>query len=124
MKIFHKTENFSSKVNFVDTYNVFLGYDTEQDCCEYADWFISEKQHKDIPESLNQPDEMDGWVFDIDYFEKVDNEQVFDEGEMVVFRITKGKEEKFLHLFNCHNGYYGHGFSFGIGKKTTRVGCI
>jgi len=81
---------------------------------------------------------LDGFQFDADFFEDlVDTcpkwKEEVDEGGAVAFRLTRkfavksrfkvalgheaasvGSEEKFLHLYNCHNGYYGHGFSMGI----------
>lgn len=47
-----------------------------------------------------------------------------DEGEMVVFRIIKYGQEKFLHLFNCHNGYYSYGFLIIVRGKTIREGVV
>jgi hypothetical protein len=43
---------------------------------------------------------------------------------MVIFRITDGAAEKFVHLFNCHNGYYGHGFGFKVGDTMIREGGL
>lgn len=124
MKIFNNIKEWSSKVNFVDENNVFVGYDLDQDCCEYADWFISDKPENEIQERVETSEEMGPWRFDRDYFQEVENSRDLDEGRMVRFRLTNGKEEKFLHLFNCHNGYYSHGFTFGVGDTVEYKGSL
>jgi hypothetical protein len=49
----------------------------------------------------------------------------FDDGGMAIFRIVKGSAEKFIHIFNCQNGYYSHGFDFAIeGGKVIRKGAL
>jgi len=128
VRIFEQFE----KVNFVDSNNVFVGYGLGQDCCEYADWFIDTKIHDRVvtsifDENLVDYDELKlkthkerrdlkGFVFDKDFYriiESKDNDCGLDAGGMAVFRIVKGEAEKFIHIFNCHNGYYAHGFEFG-----------
>ena len=135
MKIFNKTEPFADKVNFIDDNNVVLGYDTSQLCCETADWFIADKV---TPELLSYDGDdinvdLEGWNFDRFFFQEIDyveggnsNHKYNDlnEGGMVVFRITKGNQEKFLHLYNCHNGYYSHGFEFKNGKQIIQDGSL
>ena len=107
MKVFMR----DSKINFVDENNVFLGYDMEQDCCEKADWFISDKQERvPMERDCDDPD-LDGYNFDINFFIEVTASEL-DAGSMVIFRITNGANEKFIHIYNSHNGYYSHGFYF------------
>lgn len=137
MKIFNKKEGWSSKVNFVDDNNIVLGYDTDQACCEHADWFICDWPAEQLlpreQTAAGTPDEMPGWNFDPTFFKKVDyikggnngyHYNDLDEGGMVIFRIVKDGEEKYIHLFNCHNGYYGHGFEFKSGDTAIKGGCI
>ena len=125
MKVFNKNEGtWSSKVNFVDENNVVLGYDTDQCCCEHADWFISHKVQNEIIERTEDEPNLEGFTFDREFFKEVENESEFDGGSMAVFRIENGSDEKFIHIFNCHNGYYGHGFDFKIGEETLREGCL
>lgn len=115
MKIFNKEEGWNSKVNFVDENNVLVGYDMSQCCCENADWFISNTPEIN-PYGDHSPDEnLDDWVFDPEYFEEVDNYELLDCGGMVRFRLVNGDHEKFLHLYNVHNGYYSHSFTFEVG---------
>jgi hypothetical protein len=126
MRVFNGDEDgFDAKVNFVDENNVFLGYDIYEMCCEYAGWFIDDVPHSsgEIPSPLPQPKDFPGWVFDTAYFSCVHGDRL-DDGGMAIFRIVKGEEEKFVHLFNCHNGYYGHGFDFKIGEETIRQGGL
>ena len=116
MRIFDEKEKWTEKVNFVDKNDVYLGYDLSQCCCELADWFIDDTPHVDgmIPDELPKPRDLESWSFDASYFSKAENARTFEEGAMVIFRITDGVSEKFIHLFNIHNGYYGHGFDFKV----------
>lgn len=44
---------------------------------------------------------------------------------MVKFKlIAENMPSLFLHLFNCHNGYYGHGFEAKIGDETWKEGTL
>ena len=112
------------KINFVDTNNVLVGYDMEQDCCEMADWFISGKIEESIPEDLRHSDDLTGYVFDATFFKEISGGSDFDEGGMVIFRLFNIHQEKYLHLFNCHNGYYSHGFEMKINDKEIRSDLI
>ena len=116
MKIFNKSEGWGSKVNFVDENNILLGYDLAQHCCEYADWFISDKPETGIRQDLTGSgfdEEMPDWIFDTKYFKETSGSE-FHSGGMAIFRIVNKvtNEEKFIHIFNSHNGYYSHGFEF------------
>lgn len=120
MQVFER----DGKVNFVDENNVFLGYDMNQDCCEHADWFIADTPQEVLPETEREgiPD-LKGFVFDTAFFKQVEGGD-FDCGGMAIFRIVNKEAEKFVHIFNTHNGYYGHGFDFAIGGKTAREGTL
>lgn len=116
--IFNKTSTWLSKVNFVDANNVLLGYDLETSCCEDADWFIADEITPKCIERTWEPEEIPGYYFDTSFFQEIEDEREFDSGGMVVFRITNGVNEKFIHLYNAHNGYYAHGFDFEVnGEK-------
>ena len=106
MKVFQGTpkDEYGEKVNFVDEANVFVGFDMEQDCCEHAGWFIANDITAAVPDVLNQSTDLDGWLFDRDYFAEVlVQEESFDGGGMVAFRMVKGDAVQYLHLFNMHN---------------------
>jgi len=124
MKVFTSTDGcWSEKVNFVDENNVVLGYDMAQDCCEHADWFIADRPMNKIMERKTDKPRLNGYVFDKKFFKEVHDgdlgvpEYEFDEGGMAIFRITNGDKEKFIHIFNSHNGYYSHGFEFKAGQR-------
>lgn len=132
MKIFNKTERWTEKVNFVDENNVMLGYDMSQSCCEDADWFVTDTLPTPggdcIPDVRNQPGE-DGlaeWKFDPDFKQEIEAADT-DHGGMVAFRIVKranGRDQKFIVLFNCHNGYYSHGFEFSVAGAVKEEGYL
>lgn len=113
MKVYLKIDQ---KVNFVDENNVFLGYDLDQNCCEDADWFIADTRQTTVQARSTDDPDLEGFVFDPSFFMEVSGlpSPTYSDKEtsMVIFRIVKGDQEKFIHLFNTHNGYYLHGFTF------------
>ena len=114
MKIFNQVQPWPYKVNFIDHNNVGVGYDMQQSCCEHADWFISKTEQEDINGGNFRDDlseeQLRYYTFDINYFVEVDAPGL-DEGGMVRFKLNNlHGEVAYLHLFNSHNGYYGHGF--------------
>jgi len=125
MKIFNKTEPWPEKVNFVDENNIMLGFDTSIQCCESADWFISDHpENKPMKQGDPNPN-LEGWTFDRYFFCELDDK----DGEenyvlMVIFRIVNGEEKKYIHLYNCSNGYYFHGFEFKIGENIIKKGKV
>lgn len=102
------------KYNFIDKNDLYVGYDTTTDCCEDAGWFISDEPttYNNKPEYQNTFN-LDGYMFDqlaqaIGVSIEVPNDGL-DEGDIEVFRlIHPTKPVLYLHLYNCHNGYYGH----------------
>jgi len=132
MKIFNKDEGWESKVNFVDDNNVLVGYDTHQDCCEQAGWFLSLTEDNEIKEDTIK--DVEGYQFDVKYFVDVEPKQegcedykysCLDSGRMIRFRLTlEGKPDVFLHIYNSHNGYYGHGFEAKIGGLKWQEGTL
>ena len=123
MKLFDKVRGWHEKVNFVDQNNVFVGYDMGQSCCEHADWFIADKICDSIADGDQNFDGLEDYVFDTSFLEHPNMKDIY-EGNAVVFRLTNGEQEKFLHLFNCHNGYYGHGFDMSIGETVIQSGVL
>ena len=138
MKIFNRQrtpDDWCEKVNFVDKNNVLVGYDMGQSCCEHADWFILDKiETKNITDKsgvLIKNIDLDKYVFDADFFEQPLTQyndagyRDLDNGELVVFKlVAKRKPDLYLHVYNCHNGYYGHGFEVKISGKLLREGCL
>lgn len=126
MKKFEKNK----KINFVDENNVFVGYDTEQKCCENAGWFISnEKKVKvyDIIENKKDYD-IEKYYFDKDFFEEITRTDCrIDKkrNNLVIFKlISPNLPTLYLHLYNHHNGYYSHGFESKIGNTEWRIGDL
>lgn len=114
------------RVNFVDDNNVFVGYDMGQCCCEHADWFVStsEEEDWDNPKSLVTDHDFDGYIFDTEYLQEGTSGN-FEVGGFVRFRwVKQGYPDLFLHLFNVHNGYYGHGFEMRIAGELKVEGCL
>lgn len=115
MKIFE----INDKVNFVDENNVFVGFDARQQCCESADWFISDFCYEKLDinnfSSDSWTEKYDGWTFDIENYDFIDGE--FDCGGCIRFALVKDNKTKYLYLYNHHNGYYSHGFTIKNGEK-------
>ncbi len=128
MKIFTPENSFDCRVNFVDSNNVFVGYGMQQDCCEFAGWFISSQPEKTFTQNMMEgkcPEnkfDVSEYVFDPNYHEvykvsRVDSS--YEDIYVAVFKLVhKNKPPLFLHLFNEHNGYYGHGFTFNLNLKS------
>ena len=123
MRIFDSDNgSWEDKVNFVDVNNVFVGYDMGHQCCEDTDWYISENSNPDSDQSGQgdyDNDFLESYVFDRtfqefpEYHDADDDDSWLYEGGTVSFRLTSpNKPDLYLHLYNCHNGFYGHGFEF------------
>jgi hypothetical protein len=123
--IWNATKSFPDKVNFVDSKNVFLGYDLRNTCCEWAHWSISESPnntnpiHKGSYDDGEKEIELDGYCFDPNFFEKHEDESVGLYTDTATFKLehhpkwgTPKQPDLFLRLTNVSNGYYGHGFTF------------
>lgn len=130
MRIFNKEEGWESKVNFVDENNVLLGYDMAQQCCEQADWFIAKHIHRTFPSWFNKREgkrpsapNLNGWYFDTTFFKEIEGGR-WGDNRIAVFRIVRGNMAKYIHLINCHNGYYAHGFDFKHNDIVIKEGCI
>jgi len=123
------------KINFMDENNVLLGFDIEQNCCENFGFFISNRicvdPIVDTPDGGHegrcdpiQPEEdkYKDFVFDTEFFQEITS-PVDTELTMAVFRIVHKDDDwdyRYIHLYNIHNGYYVHNFTFGSGNKVIR----
>ena len=126
MKILNGQQPWPSKVNFVDENEVYLGFDTDDDCCAHGGWFMLDdaeawpsKDTGDWPKEPEPYPDLPGWTFDTGYFKERGIPGEYAEGGAVQFRIVNGGDQKFITLFNCHNGYYGKGFKFTVPKSPT-----
>lgn len=130
MRVFDDKKD-SGKVNFVDDNNVLVGYDIYQSCCEDAGWFFSfdasEPYSYDKDYGLGDYQKRKGkdkYSFDPEYFDYVQSRDL-DCGEQVCFRlIAEGEPDVFLHLYNAHNGWYGHGFTVSIDGEVIKDECL
>lgn len=116
MLIQEHTKEWPTKVNFIDEIGVFVGYDTEQLCCEKVGFFFSDEYpnieniqdyiYSDIPT-------VDDYMFCTDFFknETYDIDNFNESTELAIFKLVhETKEPKYLILYNSHNGFYTHGF--------------
>lgn len=130
MRIFYDQATWGGKVNFVDEKNVLVGYDMSSSCCEYFGWFIREsidmtlgnspEDDEDAKSVDERNEELKDHYFDTSFFDQGGDGN---ETSFAVFKLIKRKNDAnplYLHLFNCHNGYYSHGFSM-INEKTNEV---
>jgi hypothetical protein len=133
MKYFKPSSDFwVCKVNFVDENNLLVGFDYSSLCCENFGWYINKSSDElfldDNHTSKHINDFLEGWVFDPQYFKETDNKNDVDSFGTVknqaVFRLVKGDEELFLHLFNVHNGYYSHGFEMSNDGAPIHAGML
>ena len=125
MKVFEGSgSSWGSKVNFVDDNDVFVGYDSHQNCCEHADWFIAEEITASTSHSENETGiDLESYVFDKDSFEEVECGDA--DCSMVAFRlVSEGNPDLYLHLFNVHNGYYSHGFEVKHSGEVVESGSL
>lgn len=108
-----KTDGY--KINFIDSNDVYVGYDISQSCCECAGWFVhdekltTDEKLYEIDLDGGYPDFTDwvGFDFDPSFGEMY---SVMDAGGVAIFKMVRNDEIKYLHIYNAHNGYYGHGF--------------
>lgn len=126
--IWHMVPTFPSKVNFIDSNNVLLGYDLHQCCCENAFWTVSESLDGSNPlhqgdNSSDNPQEisLEHYVFDPDFYQLHEDEGR--EEYVAIFRLVglprwrngarvSERPDLYVRLVNHHNGYYSHGFTF------------
>jgi hypothetical protein len=136
MKYFPSDEGtiWSNKVNFVDDNNVLVGYDFYGSCCENFGWYISDKPTTDLrdclfndktcEEAINES--LKDWTFDASFFQKLNTniDDHYEYDERAVFRLVNEDNQLFLHLYNIHNGYYGHGFDFAKDGEIINTGVL
>ena len=132
--IWHMTPTFPSKVNFIDSNNVLLGYDLHQGCCENAFWTVSESLDGSNPlhsgDNSSDPQEisLERYAFDPDFYQLHEDEA--HEEYVAIFRLVAifhlvgfsywncdgptvpDMPDLYVRLVNHHNGYYSHGFTF------------
>lgn len=109
-------------MNAIDDSDNLVGFSTADDCCAHGGWFVSEKIEEDterwgsleMTEDKVYPD----YRFDVEFFKEINA----DHGAAIFKLIAWNKPPLYLHLFNCHNGYYGKGFSYNFNGKRIEGG--
>ena len=135
MKYFPPTKSgfHSTKVNFVDEKNLMVGFDFASSCCEDFGWLISEDlappaesvaglESSAPTEHINK--ELVGWEFDPKFYLALTCDKKYEESHYAVFRMFNKNQNRYLHLYNKHNGYYSHGFEFTDGEKIIQQGSL
>lgn len=113
------------KTNFVDENNMLVGFDTYQSCCEHFGWFLSSVKDDTEGSSTNlQPEDVEAYCFVDEEPTTTPDPETYDEGGKVEFRLTNGSSYAWLTLYNHHNGYYSHGFTFKKGEAILCDGGI
>lgn len=118
IKQFENTETWNKKINYVDSNNVLIGFDSTTSCCEDFGWYITNtKPATTLDESaqIQYTEELlKDYVFDKNSFEVIDagKESYADSGGGIVITcIADGKPNLYMVFYNHHNGYYSHGFT-------------
>ena len=128
MKIFNtNVDHYSEKVNFVDDNNVLVGFDMDGQCCESFGWALTRQlSMKKIPERGANGIDPYGYNFDTSFHTRECVEPNGCEETMVAtFKLKKdGEKSIYLRLWNCHNGYYAHGFDMCQGETTLYQGDL
>lgn len=127
MKHFTSDKNgWSDKFNFVDKNNTLVGFDASQDCCENFGWSITGSIPKACTEGCEFSDEqLEPYVFDTQTKPTEMRGDDFEEGGAISFPlIADGLPTLYLTLFNSHNGYYSHGFTFDVGGTRVMDGSL
>jgi hypothetical protein len=113
MRIFNQENSLDGRINFVDENNVFVGFAFSHQCCETFGYvFIDEfpKDHINYTEFTSISFNEEDFYFDTHFFKFLDWDEL-DNGRAIAFRLVNNAgDEVFLLLFNCHNGWYSHGF--------------
>ena len=128
------SDHFADRINFVDAFNVFVGYDMYAMCCEKFEWFVTDVANfNNIDEyrlacgvinefgaptyDVNKIDGWDEYRFDINWCNVIKSlgmgpDYRGDDGMSVaMFRmVAEGRRDLYLVFSNCHNGFYSHGF--------------
>lgn len=126
MLITNRVSGWDTKINFVDSNDVFVGFDYFGQCCEVFGWYILDEVTTNYEENdeIGEYD-IEGYVFDVSFFEERLCEGEYGDCGFAIFKMTKNDcIDLYLHLYNHHNGYYSHGFEGKIKGKEWVSGCF
>lgn len=101
------------RINFIDSNDCFVGFDYSADCCESFGYFVSETLG--VEQAVDS--DLSGYIFDVNTRPiEVETEDSYECGGVVAFRcVNRDGSVLWLHLYNSHNGYYGHGWDTSWG---------
>lgn len=122
-----KKDSYQESVNFIENENTFVGFSNDQQCCEDFGWRVNAEGDPDELIFKAEPNRnvdkepglqcsYPGYRFDKDFRQEIEREN--GEGGEMKFRLIKdGAPNLILTLYNYHNGYYSHGFTFTVDGK-------
>lgn len=117
MRFFLSGDFWNRKFNWVDENNIVVGFDADSSCCEFFGYaYLKEKPIAPINDlqSLSKlPDfDLSDYRIDPNFHESPDGD--LEQGKAALFRLVKlgnPQGDRFLLIFNSHNGYYSHGLT-------------
>lgn len=118
---------WNGKFNWVDDFNVVVGFDSEQSCCESFgyEYALSVTAGWDDQVTLKDHPDISAYRFDPTFYHEYGPSKKDDGLQAVAFRmVADDKPELFLILVNSHNGYYSHGFEISVDGKSVRDGSL
>lgn len=118
-----KRLNTYYSINFIDENDVYVGWDDNASCCEDVGYAISDEPdtpYEVLAEQSSADGDLTGFVFNIIPGMSSVNEVYCDcldgGGQISIEIVHPEKGIKYLHLYNAHNGYYGHEYLFAKGE--------
>ncbi len=117
-----------SSWNWVDENNVVLGFRNFSNCCERFGYRYDNNEPSDnlsLRDTEAVVDSLDDYIFDTSYCNLLHNDSC-DAGGYAAFRLVHKNTNEYLYLtiYNHHNGWYSHGFTFSQGDRTIRNGSL
>lgn len=116
------------KFNWIDDNNVLLGFEDSQQCCERYGYLYHTSLEDPTSVVPLADAELDEFNFDPFFhacgiFSSCSTKE-FDYPQTFTVKLLNKEEAASLYLtiYNSHNGYYTHGFSFDNGKTTIHKG--
>lgn len=101
------------KYNWVDEYNVVVGFSATSCCCEQYGYFYSlvpKPSETDFQWDTLSETELKDYHFVPEFYESNWTSENGNEQEGIFKMINSAGETIYLTIFNYHNGYYAHGF--------------
>ncbi|MFZ4217037.1 hypothetical protein ACEV6Q_04125 [Enterobacter ludwigii] len=111
-----ETSGVTSKINFIDENDNFVGFDSSQSCCEHLYYrFVDNESEIVEDDELISSLRFTGKSKEEGHLNDVDDE----EDAAVSFEVTDGVNSYWLELHNSHNGYYSHYWESNICGETS-----